>query len=212
MESGLHAADNDCVRQCRILCLLLAVIPAVPSDAWRILYAEQYYELYHRHFYQYPEDSLENIFYLEQALKSDFCNPLYALARIETRVEAERYRDLFRMHVHLKLTELYLLLGSKYDKMKAYYYNAPWRKANLDSLDTAVTSYRIALLYWDDAKQWSGKAWENRSIHLEEIQYWEDESFRIETGELDYSDIIGSHLQRLQEVREEFEGMDDSTF
>ena len=85
--------------------VLLLVVPLVPSSAWRILYAEQYYRLYHLHFYQSPDDSMENIYYLENALKADFCNPLYALARIEHKTEAERYRNLFRMHVNLKLIE-----------------------------------------------------------------------------------------------------------
>jgi hypothetical protein len=48
----------------------------VPLAADRLLFAEQYYKLYHRHFYQYPDDAEENIYYLEQALNSDFVNPL----------------------------------------------------------------------------------------------------------------------------------------
>ena len=51
-----------------------------------------------------------------------------------------------------------------------------------------------------------------RWIHLEEIQYWEDEAFRIETGDLDYKDIIEAHLARLNRVRDEFEAMDYDTY
>ncbi len=184
----------------------------VNSYGWRILYAEQYYKLYHLHFYQYPDDSMENIFYLEQALKADFCNPLYALARIKNKVEWRRYRYLFKMHVNLKLIEQYLILGSKYDKMVAYFYNAPWKEDNLNSLKTAEKVYRVALGYWKEVLKWSNKAWKMRYIHLPEIQYWEDENLRIQTGRLNYREIINSHLARLDRVRKDFEKMDKNTY
>jgi hypothetical protein len=154
---------------------------------------------------------MENIYYLEQALKADFCNPLYALAKIGNKREWERYRNLFTMHIYLKLIQLYLTLGSGYDKQIAYFYNAPWKEENLKSLDIAEQVYKVALGYWEEAKKWSRKA-RSMTIHLEEIQNWEDEHYRIETGELDYEDIITSHLMRLEKVRQNFENMDESTY
>ena len=189
-----------------ILLLLLS-----PVYSYRILYAEQYYKLYHLHFYQYPDDCMENIYYLEQALKADFCNPLYALAKIGNKREWERYKYLFKMHMYLKLIQLYLTLGSGYDKQIAYFYNAPWKKQNLESLEIAEQVYKTALGYWDEAKKWSKKV-KRIFVHLEEIQYWEDEHYRIETGELDYNDIIQSHLVRLYKVRQHFENMDENTY
>ncbi len=188
------------------------LLPPRPACAYRILYAEQYYKLYALQLYQYPDDTMENISYLELALKADFVNPLYALARIENPREWERYRYLFKMHVNLKLVELYLTLGSKYDKMAAYFYNAPWKAQNLDSLETAERAYRVALGYWEEAKKWSSRAAELRSIHLEEIQRWEDESWRIQTRDLDYERIVGDHLERLAEVRRAFQRMDENTY
>jgi hypothetical protein len=179
--------------------------------AYRILYAEQFYELYHLHFYQYPDDTMENIGYLEQALKADFANPLYALAKIKDPKEWERYRYLFKMHVNLRLVQLYLTLASGYDKRIAYFFNAPWKEENLKTLEQAESIYRYALLYWDEAKKWSLQAKKLR-YHLKEIQNWEDESFRIETGELDYRRIIGKQLDRVAKVRKQFESMDQSTY
>jgi len=179
--------------------------------AYRILYAEQYYKLYHLHFYQYPDDTMENILYLEQALKSDFTNPLYALATIENREQWAQYRALFKMHVNLKLVDLYLTLGSKYDKMVAYFYNAPWKEDNLESLELAEQTYRVALLYWQEARNWAAKLpW--LYFNLEEIQNWEDERTRIWNGDLDYGGIIGGHLDRLQRVRQQFLNMDENTY
>jgi hypothetical protein len=194
-----------------IFTILLFIITLSPAYSWRILYVEQYYKLYHLHFYQYPDDCMENIHYLEQALKADFCNPLYALAKIENKREWERYRNLFKMHIYLKLIQLYLTLGSGYDKQIAYFYNAPWKEQNLKSLEIAEQLYRVALGYWEEAKKWSKKA-RSLTIHLEEIQNWEDEHYRIETGELDYEDIITSHLKRLERVRQHFENMDENTY
>lgn len=191
--------------------LLLAVVPSRKAEAYRILYAEQYYRLYHLHFYQYPDDSMENIFYLEQALKSDFANPLYALARIENRQQWAQYRLLFKMHVNLKLVELYLTLGSKYDKMAAYFYNAPWKEQNLDSLDKAEQAYRVALGYWKEALGWAART-QHLGFNLEGIQKWEDEWKRILTGDLDYQEIITGHLSRVERVRRTFQGMDENTY
>jgi len=155
---------------------------------------------------------MENIFYLERALKSDFANPLYALAKISDKEQWERYRYLFKMHLNLKLIEQYLTLGSKYDKMNAYFYNYPWKYANLDSLKKAERAYLVALDYWNEVLQWADKAWEMRYINLQEIQNWEDENYRIETGLLDYNDIIGQHLARLEQVREDFKNMNKTTY
>ena len=194
------------------LAVLLLFFCSLPSlSAYNILYAEQFYRLYHDHFHRYPEDTLENIFYLEKALSSDFCNPLNALAEIENKREWERYRYLFYMHVNLKLTELYLTLGSKYDKMEAYFYNYPWKEENIKSLNKAERIYKMSRHYWSEALRWSRKL-SPSYINLEEIQYWEDENFRIRSKDLDYGSIIDSHLARLDRVRNKFLEMDESTY
>jgi hypothetical protein len=142
-------------------------------------------------------------------LKADFANPLHALALIENETEWEKYCYLFNMHLNLKLIEQYLFLGNKWNKRRAYFYNAPWRNQNLESLETAETCYRTALYYWDAAREWAEKAQDRRFrwINLVRVQYWEDEAFRVETGDLDYSRIINRELAALQRVREQFEAM-----
>lgn len=180
--------------------------------AFPVYYKEQYYKLYHTHYVQYPDDAIENIYYLEQAAKADFCNPLYALAKIEDKKQWERYRNLLDMHLNLKLIEQHLRLGSKWDKRAAYFYNAPWKDQNLESLKTAELCYETALAYWATAKDFAAKAQASRWVHLGETEAWADEAFRIENGTLDYEKIIGRELERLREVRAGFEAMDDSTY
>jgi hypothetical protein len=195
-----------------LLILILLCVPLLTVSAWRIMYAEQYYKLYHEHLSHYPDDTMEDIFYLESALKADFANPLYALAPIKDKAEWERYRDLFSMHVNLKLIYSFLTLGSKYDKMTAVFYNYPWKRQNLESLDKAEQAYKVAYGYWQKAKEWSAKAWAMRGTHLDNIEEWETENFRVETGVLDYQAIIDAQLQRVARVRADFQKMDKSTY
>jgi len=190
--------------------LFIFVAVSLPVNSYFVTYKEQYYKLYHIHHIQYPDDSMENIYWLEQAMKADFANPLYALALIENEIQWEKYRYLFNMHINIKLIEQYMYLGNKWNKRKAYFYNAPWRDQNLESLETAETCYRTALYYWDEALKWYEKANDKRFrwINLQKVQFWEDEVFRIEEGTLNYGKTINRELTLLQNVREKFQAME----
>ena len=199
------------MKHCAFLIVLLTFLSGETS-AYPVYFKEQFYRLYHTNYIQYPDDSIENIYWLEQARKADFCNPLFALARIPDQKHWERYRYLFNMHIELKMIEQHLQLGSKFDKQVAYFYNAPWKQENLESLKIAETAYRAALAYWKTAKEWAAKAQTIRWIYLPEVQFWDDESHRIVTGKLNYERIINRELSRLQKVREAFEAMNESTY
>ena len=201
----------------RVKFALLAVIFLASQfslHGYYVRYKEQYYRLFHLHYIQYPDDSMENIYWLEQALKADFANPLYALALIENETQWEKYRYLFYTHVNIKLIEQYLFLGNKWNKRNAYFYNAPWKEQNLESLETAETCFRAALYYWQEAQTWAEKARapQFRFINLEKVQFWEDEVHRMETGELNYGKTINRELALLQKVRDRFQSMDGNTY
>jgi hypothetical protein len=197
-----------------LIIILIGLAGPPPLGAYYVQYKEQYYRLYHLHYIQYPDDSMENIYWLEKALKADFANPLYALALIEDKTQWEKYRYLFTMHIYLKLIEQYLYLGNKWNKRNAYFYNAPWKEQNLESLDTAESCYRAALSYWQDAVSWAAKSREGRFrwINLQKVQFWEDEALRIEEGNLNYETTINRELALLQQVREKFQAMDENTY
>ncbi|MDR2149433.1 MAG: hypothetical protein LBO67_01140 [Spirochaetaceae bacterium] len=190
---------------------LLFFLGASALSAYPIQYKEQYYRLYHLHYIQYPDDTIENIYWLEKALDADFANPLYAAARIENEIAYEKYQYLFMMHLNLKMIEQYLFLGNKWNKREVYFYNKPWKEQNLKSLETAETCYKTALLYWDDAVEWANKALERRFrfIDLEQIHFWQDEAARIADTTLDYAKTINRELSLLQKVRETFQQMED---
>lgn len=183
---------------------------SLPVNSYFVTYKEQYYKLYHLHYIQYPDDTIENIYWLEKALQADFCNPLYALALIEDETQWEKYRHLFTMHINIKLVEQYLFLGNKWNKRNAYFYNAPWKDQNLESLEIAETCFKTALYYWDEALAYAQKANDRRFrwINLERVQFWEDEVFRIENGKLNYRRTIERELDFLRKVRERFEAME----
>jgi hypothetical protein len=195
-----------------VLASFILALSVAGASAYPVYYKEQFFRLYHQHYISYPDDAIENIYWLERAKKADFCNPLYALAKIEDKPHWERYRYLLDMHLDLKLIEQHLALGSQFDKRVAYFYNAPWRDQNLESLKTAEAAYRTALAYWAEAKELAKKAMAMRWVLLDDAEAWTGEAYRIDEGTLDYADIIGRQLDRLRKVRAEFEKMDGNTY
>lgn len=194
--------------------IILIFTSLFPASAWTIRYKEEFYDLYHVHYNQYPDDIMENIYWLERAVEADFCNPLYAKGKITTKKDWEKYRNLFMMHINLKLVEQHLRLGSKWDKQIAYFYNAPWKEQNIESLSTAEICYKTGLFYWKEALIWAEKAnvKEFRFLFLTDLQSWEDERERIFNGKLDYSRTIERELARLEKVRSDFLAMDHNTY
>ncbi|MDR0562611.1 MAG: hypothetical protein LBG73_07965 [Spirochaetaceae bacterium] len=217
MERTAKPADTQIVmKKPLILTGLLLLFLSVQTNlnAYVVRYKEQFFRLYHIHYMQNPDDTMENIYWLEEAVKADFANPLYAVARIENEVQWEKYRYLFMMHLNLKLIEQYIFLGNKWNKRNAYFFNAPWKEQNLESLTIAETCYQTALYYWNQALVWAEKAQDRRFrfINLERIQNWEDEAFRIERKSLDYAKTLNRELGLLQKTRETFEAMDENTY
>ncbi len=197
--------------RCGLVCLLLLIVVA-QAGAYPLIFKEQLYRLNHQQLYMYPEDYAENIGWLELALRADFANPLYAIARVETPREWEYYRSLFRMHLNLHLVNQYLGWASKYLKFDAFFFNYPWHDQNLDSLLRSESLFEIARYYWDEAVRWSDDAARFPWLHLPDVQHWADQSYRIQTGELDYGAIIDRHQARLERVRAEFLAMDETTY
>jgi len=193
-----------------VLCLVLFTA-AVPADAHTVMFKEQFYRLFHMHLTRDPDNFIENIFWLERALAADFANPLHALALIETEIQWELYRYLFMMHLNVKMVEQYLFLGNMWNKRRAFFFNAPWRDQNLESLEIAEKTFRAAMYYWEAAQRWAALARDRRFrfIELPRVQFWVDSAYRIEIGELNYGRTIRRELANIQRVREQFLAMPD---
>ena len=188
--------------------VLFAFVPTKPS-AYMVKYKEDYYRLFHVHYQQFPDDCMENIYWLEKAVEADFANPLYANAKIETEKDWEKYKFLFQMHINLKLIEQHQRLGRIYDKQVAHFYDAPWKDAYVENLKKALSCYQAGLYYWTEAKLWAEKANVNkfRFLFLTDIQNWEDERERIANGSLNYEKILNRDIERVQKVIADFESM-----
>ena len=199
----------------KIIILLILFFTGVSSlSSYLVTFKEQYYRLFHIHYQQYPDDVMENIYYLEKAVKADFANPQYALAKIENEKDWEKYRYLFMMHLNLKLIEQHMRLGRIWDKNVAYFYDAPWKEEYLRDLEKTESCYVAGLYYWEEAKLWAEKAGTGsfQFLYLTDVQNWEDELFRITTGELDYEKILNREITRVRQVKEKFLAMDEETY
>lgn len=194
--------------------VLLLVLSAGTGFSYFVVYKEQFYRLFHVHYQQYPDDVMENIYWLEQAVKADFCNPRHALAKITSEKDWEKYRYLFMMHVNLKIIEQHMRLAATFDKEVAYFYEAPWKEQYLRDLEKAQQCFQTGLVYWQEARLWAEKASTGnfQFLFLPDIQSWEDERYRIASGELDYEKILNRELARLAKVRDTFLAMDEETY
>lgn len=175
-----------------------------------VKYKEDYYKLFHVHYQQYPDDVIENIYWLEKAVQADFCNPLYTGVKIEDEKDWEKYRYLFMMHINLKLIEQHMRLGRTYDKQVAHFYDAPWKDVYIENLEKAKSCYTAGLFYWKEAKLWAEKANTGsfKFLFITDRQAWEDERERISTGKLDYEKILSREIARVQNVIDAFSKME----
>lgn len=196
------------------LALGAAALFCLPAFSYMCKYKEDFYKLYHVHYQQYPDDCMENIYWLEQAVRADFANPLYARAKIQTKDEWEKYRNLFQMHLNLKLIEQHMRLARVYDRRAICFYDAPWKDEYLANLNKAKSCYEAGLFYWKEARLWSEKASETkfRFLFLEDLTNWEDENKRIACAELDYKKILSRELSRVAAEIEKLEAMESKGY
>lgn len=194
-----------------LLFIVFSFIPVTAPDAYMVKYKEDYYKLYHVHYQQYPDDCMENIYWLEKAVKADFANPLYAKAKITNEEEYEKYRYLFMMHLNLKLIEQHLRLGRIYDKKAFYFYDCPWKDEYRSNLEKTKACYEAGYYYWKEACLWAEKAniGKFKFLFIQELQNWEDERERIGNGELNYKLTLDRELKRVNRIISEIDKIDD---
>ncbi len=197
-----------------ILAGFMTIFFSSPAFSYVAKYKEDYYKLYHIHYQQLPDDCIENIYWLEQAVKADFANPYYAMAKIETEIQWEKYRCLFMMHVNLKLIEQHLRLGRIYDKQVAYFYDAPWKEEYKRNLEKSKSCYEACYYYWEEAKLWAEKASVSKFnfLCLTDLQNWEDERERVSTGTLNYKRTLDRELERLNKVLDDLNAMEEKKY
>ena len=195
-----------------IVFFMLIFLTFSSASAYMVKYKEDFYKLYHVHYQQYPDDCIENIYWLEKAVQADFCNPQFADFQVTDEKQWEKYRYLFQMHLNLKLIEQHLRLGRIYDKKCAYFYDAPWKDEYLRNIEKALSCYKAGLYYWQEAGLWCEKANQSKFnfLFITAKQNWEDERERIVNGELNYEKMLKREINRLEKVRDELTEMNYS--
>ena len=190
-----------------VLFIAISFFKSSAADAYMVKYKEDYYKLYHITYKQNPNACIENIYWLEKAVRADFCNPLYAKAKITNENEYEKYRYLFMMHLNLKLIEQHIRLGRNYDKKAFYFYDCPWKDEYLSNLKKTKAAYEAGYYYWQEACLWAEKAniGKFKFLIIQELQNWEDERERIYTGELNYRTTLDRELKRVNSIIAEIE-------
>ena len=192
-----------------IFSVFIFTLPLSSASAYMVKYKEDWYNLYHVQYQQTTDDCIENIYWLEKAAQADFCNPQFVDFKIENEKQWEKYRNLFQMHINLKLIEQHLRLGRIYDKKTICFYDSPWKEEYQRNLEKALSCYKSGLYYWQEAKVWYEKA--NASsfnfIFITARQEWEDERERIFSGELDYEKMLNREISRVEKNIQELKDL-----
>jgi hypothetical protein len=181
--------------------ILVCALP-VQLQARRLYYAEEFY-LYALNLYHTNPNLQRNIRFMQWALTAPFDNQVRSLALIENEQDFKRYKALFRMHVNLLIIDSYLKLATRFDKQHVYYFNLWYAEELKESFTIARYFYQVSYNYWEEAKKHALSA-EDIPGRIN-IDYWEDEQYLIQTGELDYELIIDEHLQKLEQRLETVE-------
>ena len=166
-------------------------------------YLEDYYLLFGMKLY-YDESSLrKNIEMLKTSLNSKFRHPSQALVEVDTEQEYLKYRKLMFMHINIMIMRNYLKIGSKYDKIRVKFHDAPFAAEIIDSLDIAIRMYKEALPYWEEARKHAESASEIKiTTRMSNI---ETERYRIVRGELDFNKIINNHIASSERKKRELQ-------
>ncbi len=171
-------------------------------------YVEDYYLLYRKRLYYNEHNIWANIHYLLTALKAPWRLPSKALCLLKTEDEGRRYKALMRMHIHILIMQNYLTLGSLYDRKILYWYNMPFKKDLVKSLNKAKKFYSIAGDYWKKVLQYVGEADKIKASIT--IDHFEDELYLIMNREKevdwDYDFTINLHQSILEKNLKKLNG------
>jgi hypothetical protein len=163
-----------------------------------VYYAEDYYKLYSQPDYYTEGDIDLNILFMQGALKQPFRPAYKALVPCLTERQHEKYKDLLRMHMNIRIMQDYLLLGRQYDMTELYYYQKPVTEDLIKSLTIAEGYYLKAASTWSEVRRWAAESYIIKEVRVD-LDSLEDEAVLIIGREVDwqYDRIIAKHLARV---------------
>jgi hypothetical protein len=162
---------------------------------WNPKFLEDYYELYGLKLHYNENELRKNISFLKIGLQSRFRHPRNALCPIKDEEYYLKYRLLLTMHLNLQIMRSYMRIASQYDKRHLYFQNLDFAHELKNSFKLAEGFYKEALPYWEKARENAFKA--ERIKKELDLGTLESERYEITAGKLNFAEIIGDHLMRL---------------
>jgi hypothetical protein len=87
-------------------------------------------------------------------------------------------------------------------KEHIYFFNEEFKKDYLDGYDIAEVYFKDARKYWDEAIK-NAQAVGSIIGFRTDLEYYEDEIYRINTGNLDYYKVLDNLMSRINNNRSE---------
>lgn len=170
----------------------------------KLRYAEEFYLLFRENLHRGTENLNANIYWLMYALKSPLAHPVKAFAKIESRAQWKKYKNLFHFQIYYLITETYLRLGERYEKPNLLFFNKRFKKEIKEGLLIAQIYYKRAAFYWEKAVALSKICWEERDIPLrslnDETDKWINRVYQVTFNkiEMNYPKEIKKRLEEVQ--------------
>jgi hypothetical protein len=170
---------------------------------WNPKFLEDYYELYGLKLHYNENELRKNIYFLKIGLQSRFRHPRNALCPIKDEEYYYKYRLLLTMHLNLQIMRSYMRLASLYDKRHLYFQNLDFAHELKNSFKLAEGFYKEAIPYWEKARENAFKA--ERIKKEVDLGTLESTRYEITAGKLNFQEIIGDHLRRLDKKQKSVE-------
>ena len=163
---------------------------------------EDFLKIYNQWLYSDLDSTSRNIYFLELAYVAGYNHPIQALTTITNEIQFDRYKYLLQMHICTLLTQEYINYGYFFVKEHVYFYNQEFKTNYLNGYDVAEFYFNGARKYWNEAvsnAQFADsiKGWRT------DLNYYEDEIYRIKTGDLNYYKVLDNLMVRVNNNRAE---------
>ncbi len=111
-------------------------------------------------------------------------------------------------HINYLMTKNSVFLGARFDKHEPRFYNKPFKKEILESLEWARYYYETAINYWDIVIEYKEITEEYKDVDVD-IKFVNDLLYKIEVGDVDYYRVVNRKLDQIKEKIKFYENMSD---
>ena len=190
------------------LCFIGIFVIFEQASSRQLLYKEEFYRLYYLPLYHTQHDYNRNIFWLQIAMKAAWAPPIQALVISKKPVEYQKYQLLIRMHLNYLMTKNAVYLGARYDKHEPRWFNKPYKKEILESLEIARYYYLTALRSWQEVLKYKKELQtpKFKFIHID-LFFTEDMIVRIDSKDLNYERVVKRQLAKIEQTIDYFNAL-----